>query len=580
MKELAPNRSPRRFARSTLRRLTCLLLGLVVAGSPRGASLGDDRPGPAGSSIDPVSGNFLFPHRADFARPEDAGLKADEIHFKNQLGNRLRGWYLDSPGTDRTILVCMGNTGNISNYLGYAAIFQRGGFDVFLFDYQGFGGSEGVASVMSLAADSLAAFDYLIAVKNRKPGEIGVFGVSLGSVLALMLGARRGSGAVAVEDVFLPSRHVESLKKSVGAQGAAGWILGAVETLILPAVDPLATVPRLRCPLFLLHGENDPLLPVDATLEVASRATVPARVWIMAEAGHAPETLDLYDREYGHQLVRFFGDAFESKVAPDAELDIEPSGDRLPCDVEISVRVPRRRALQIALAGEGGKFHFTRRWVDPPGTSLSVRTEFRPTHASAIAFGYVRSEKGDSWSEDLTELSRSLREFKRFRAAYSSLERGSFRTVEIPGFRGFVRVHAPARGEWLEENLPRAGGVHPRIRPRYARILGEYQFGQPGNLDRTSLPVAELLAGFLPARPATHYDLDDASFTLGFRDLAVAETCFLLARLRLREGKVDEARRLLATYLDILPEPIPPRLTREQVRELRADTDLDAPIHE
>ncbi len=78
---------------------------------------------------------------------------------------------------------------------------------MFLFDYQGFGGSEGVATAMSLHGDAISAFDYLTAQRKLKPSEIGVFGVSLGSPLAIAVAAQRGAAAVAVEDLMLPVSH-------------------------------------------------------------------------------------------------------------------------------------------------------------------------------------------------------------------------------------------------------------------------------------------------------------------------------------------------------------------------------------
>ena len=145
---------------------------------------------------DPISQLCLHPWKGDFRKPKDAHLAADEVYFTNASGHQLRGWLFEAEDAQKSILFCMGNAGNISLMLPYAKILQDAGFEVLLFDYQGFGNSEGAAGINSLLSDSLAAFDFLIDSRGRMPQDIGIFGVSLGSVLALtVVPKNRGSSS-------------------------------------------------------------------------------------------------------------------------------------------------------------------------------------------------------------------------------------------------------------------------------------------------------------------------------------------------------------------------------------------------
>ncbi len=160
---------------------------------------------------DPLSQGVLQPWVGDFAKPSVIAAESEEVLITNGNGLKLRGWYVpakknsvDAGQDARTILICMGNTGNVSMMLPYAKIFHDGGFHVLMFDYQGFGASEGDATCLSLYSDVGAAFDWLVNERKCKPEDIGVFGVSLGSVLAIAIAADRNAGAVAVEDVFVP----------------------------------------------------------------------------------------------------------------------------------------------------------------------------------------------------------------------------------------------------------------------------------------------------------------------------------------------------------------------------------------
>ena len=95
----------------------------VTFNAPRCSA--DETPKPAVREvqIDPISRNFMAPFMEDFIRPEAAGLKYEEVFFPNTPKETLRGWYISASGIDKqsgaekTVLFCMGNTGNISGML-------------------------------------------------------------------------------------------------------------------------------------------------------------------------------------------------------------------------------------------------------------------------------------------------------------------------------------------------------------------------------------------------------------------------------------------------------------------------------
>jgi fermentation-respiration switch protein FrsA (DUF1100 family) len=176
-----------------------------------------------------------------------------------------------------------------------------------LFDYQGFGESEGVPSVGALLSDCLAAFDFLQVHTQRERKDIGVFGVSLKLFLALTVAAERQVGAVVVEDAFIPEETLDRFSVRVTGDSAIARItLQAIKSFLLGRVDPLQNVTRLSCPVFFLHGERDRLLRPSGTLRVAANATVPKRIWLIPDTRHAPESLETNDREYAGQVTMFF----------------------------------------------------------------------------------------------------------------------------------------------------------------------------------------------------------------------------------------------------------------------------------
>ena len=185
---------------------------------------------PRRGALDPLSEMLLHPRDYEVRDPAFASLAPESVSFENAGGSRLRGLWYESASSDRTVIVCMGNTGNATWMVPFAAILVGGGFDVLLFDYQGFGGSDGTGSLLTLPGDAEAAWRFVTETKGRKPEQVGVLGISLGSVLALQLAAQFQPRACAVEDLFFPDAQLDRL---------AGDEVSAAERLAMTAVRAL-----------------------------------------------------------------------------------------------------------------------------------------------------------------------------------------------------------------------------------------------------------------------------------------------------------------------------------------------------
>lgn len=535
---------------------------------------------------DPISRYFLAPFADDFIRPEALGLTVEEVSIRNQSGETLRGWWLPASDARQTVMFCMGNTGNISSMLGYALILHRGGFNVLLFDYQGFGRSTGIATALSLPGDAVSAFDYLTKERGIAPKDIGIFGVSLGSVLAITVAAERQPGAVAVEDVFVPNDHVEAMKGQLGNDLAMKIAVAGLQSVILPRVDPLRNAARLQCPMLLMHGEYDWLLPPRGTLKVAPSATGIARVWIMKGAGHAPETLEVNDQEYAHQLNAFFHEAFSGSVkVPQVTTEV------LSGDAEYVVRVSVRDeagggAVQFAFASDDGRFHFINRRI---GTdeSFEIDLPFRPMAAYAVKFAHVQDATSSTkeWSPALSVLSSDL-------ARYRDLEKRF--TTELLEARIQRRRKAVAAGqklapggwnagdwEWLKTKLPAPNSVHERVRPRYARLIARFWNGIHPDLKTERLQAMELMVQYLPEKPAEYFELNNAEFFLGFMDFYVARALVDLSRHHIALGDPAKSRAILKRWYEIrLPGEGSPDVTPEKIESVSSADDVNRLLSE
>ncbi len=508
---------------------------------PWSTARGDDDPAPARdlrAGLDPISAALLFPlaHEIDDERYRD--LPRTAVAFENAAGAALHGLWFDREepqgAVERTVLVCGGNTGNATFFLPFAELLHAAGFDVLLFDYQGFGRSEGTAALASLPGDVAAAWRWLTEVQGRARERIGVLGISLGSVLALQLAAEMQPAACAVEDLFFPD---EQLDRAVGApeSAAARLALSAVKGFLLPAVDPRRNAARYAGSLFLLHGAEDWLLTPMATVRLLAERRERTRGWILAGAGHSPDSLQVEEWEYREQLARFFADAFAAPTAwnePHATFTVEPGS---PARVTVEVTAPARSAVQLALVRprEGAaslEAHYERREV-PAGTSrFDCTPPFVPEHVVATTLHRVELRGDGTFDPQLSPLSRSLREHAELLADWvgrpfdvTLLTRRA--APQPSGATAESRIESELSGEarwrWLKPRLPDFEDVDPRVRPRYAEWLAWLAFdleaGERHGTANALREVRDALVDFVPPDPARFVTLGNARIDVGFR---------------------------------------------------------------
>lgn len=148
---------------------------------------------------------FYYPDHAEYGSPAQSGLPYENVSFQSADGTRLHGWFVPARGAAdakqarATIIHFHGNAQNLTAHWQAVKWLPEHGYNVFLFDYRGYGQSEGDPSPEGLFADSNAALDY---VRNRpdvNPERLLVFGQSLGGTNAIaVVGAGNKAGVRAV----------------------------------------------------------------------------------------------------------------------------------------------------------------------------------------------------------------------------------------------------------------------------------------------------------------------------------------------------------------------------------------------
>ncbi len=216
-----------------------------------------------------------MPGRALTATPQQIGLHYEDVEFTADDGVGLHGWFIPAAEARASLLFFHGNAGNISHRLESIAIFNALGLDVFIFDYRGYGQSQGKISETGTYRDAEAAWRYLTETRGVAPGDIIVFGRSLGSSIAAWLASRQKPAGLIVESGF----------SSVASMAQRLYPFLPVRWLSRFRYDTSSYVSALTCPLLVVHSKTDEIIPFAEGMAVYDAAPADKR-FLEIRGGH------------------------------------------------------------------------------------------------------------------------------------------------------------------------------------------------------------------------------------------------------------------------------------------------------
>jgi pimeloyl-ACP methyl ester carboxylesterase len=201
----------------------------------------------------------------------------DLINLNTVDGMRLDAVTLvaDTPA-DYWILFCPPAAGTIHGRLqSQLEALRELGYNVFAFDYRGFGRNPGTPSETGLYDDALAAYRHLVDVRRVAPSHVILAGRSLGSAVAVELATRVPAAGLLLLSVL----------DSVPATAERLYPWAPVRLLASNRFDSLAKAGRVRVPVVLAHGLNDRLIPIEAARQLFERFPGP-KVMLETYGGH------------------------------------------------------------------------------------------------------------------------------------------------------------------------------------------------------------------------------------------------------------------------------------------------------
>lgn len=220
-----------------------------------------------------------FPDKTLSASPEGLGLAYEDVVFEADDGYRLHGWYVPAGG-DVTLLWFHGNAGNIADRLtNLKLVHDKLQVNVFLFDYRGYGRSQGKPSEKGLYRDAEAALTYLWSRDDISQERVVYFGRSLGAAVAVELAARYHPYGLILESTFPSIPYLAGHNYPV----IPSWL---VKPFVRARYDSLKKISGVGAPLLMLHGDSDDIVPIKAGRTLFDAANEPKSFYVVPGAGH------------------------------------------------------------------------------------------------------------------------------------------------------------------------------------------------------------------------------------------------------------------------------------------------------
>ena len=149
---------------------------------------------------------FYFPDHQEYTTPAANRYQYEEIQFHSKDGTKLSGWFIPAQGKALgTVIHFHGNAQNMSAHYSFVSWLPANGFNLFVFDYRGYGKSEGKVSRQGVYEDSVAAVKYIKSRTDIDQNKIILFGQSIGGANALTVAGNNhfdGVVGVATDSAF------------------------------------------------------------------------------------------------------------------------------------------------------------------------------------------------------------------------------------------------------------------------------------------------------------------------------------------------------------------------------------------
>lgn len=207
-----------------------------------------------------------------------ADFRAEDVRFTSQDGTSLHGWYFERDGATLTLVFFHGNAESVETsgawIGGFAATLNA---NVFIFDYRGYGKSDGTPFEKGVVQDGMAAVQWLSQRTGKSSDQFVYLGRSLGGGVAIQVAREKPPQALVLVSTFSSIVDV--------ASNAYWWL--PIRWLMQNRYESAKEVADVSVPLMQIHGDRDRIIPIKLGQKLHAASPAGKKKFVVAEGlGH------------------------------------------------------------------------------------------------------------------------------------------------------------------------------------------------------------------------------------------------------------------------------------------------------
>jgi pimeloyl-ACP methyl ester carboxylesterase len=222
-----------------------------------------------------INSLLFFPVKYPAGDWTPADLDFEDVWISAADGTRIHAWFCPVSQPRAVVLYAHGNAGHLADRAPVLQQLNRLGLSVMIFDYRGYGRSEGTAELSAIIDDALAARKRLAELAEVTEAEIVLMGRSLGGAISAQLSRRLKPRALVIQSSFSSLRDIAAHHYRL-----LSW------TVPKASLDSTAALQACDAPLLQSHGDADKTIPIELARKLHSAATGRAEFIVEPGADH------------------------------------------------------------------------------------------------------------------------------------------------------------------------------------------------------------------------------------------------------------------------------------------------------
>jgi uncharacterized protein len=193
---------------------------------------------------------LFMPSSGFIQTPASTGLEAADVWAETEDGVRVHGWYFPNQDANYVVVLSHGNAGNISGRIAIAETLLNSGASVLMYDYRGYGNSEGSPSEEGLYKDIEAVVEYLKSEQGYTEQQVVMYGRSLGGAVAAYAATQYDLGGLVLDSAF---KNLRAMVREVYP-----FVPARLAKYDFPTDEYIQQLGDL--PVMIMHSPNDEII--------------------------------------------------------------------------------------------------------------------------------------------------------------------------------------------------------------------------------------------------------------------------------------------------------------------------------